>query len=163
MPAVKKTVGRRTGECPDCFRLYRLSAEGIIHTHVAKNKAEECSGSGKKPIAISEYRKLYRTAYQIDAEFGVPEHMVKRWAKVGYVEAAAPTVGGAASVFDAREIEIMITMRRLMEAGFSRMSVIEPIARARQERIDIMRAMGYDGDSFTTEHTLESGMLLTID
>jgi hypothetical protein len=94
---------------------------------------------------------------------GASPRQLRHWVERGFVKASQSKWRTTTQpVFDPGEVAVVVLMVRLIDAGWHDLAKIEAMARKHFSDVDTLRAMGYDGVSVATEHTVGEGLVLTI-
>lgn len=143
--------------CGHCGRLYRIVRRGLIPTHGAP-AGGICPGSEKPPAEDRTYSST--DAVKLT---GVANRQLQRWVEAGYISVAVRRdVASSHRRYATREILVARLMKRLLDGGLGSLEAVARLARAHYATLDVMHAIGYRGESQSTEHTIGEGLILTI-
>lgn len=162
-PMIRRNNEINRGYCGVCSFLFIIRDDGTLATHDFAN--ERCSGSNGRPVAADSPEMNIGTA-EFARRSGIGKRKLERWTKENRIRTLPRRLGSGKEAtfnrYSPAEVDVAVTMERLLSAGWGDLDAAERIARARARDLDVMRAVGYDGESNATEHTLGDGLVLTI-
>ena len=94
---------------------------------------------------------------------GASPRQLRHWIEKGGLRAHKRDNGHQeVNFFEIQEVYVARTMVRLFNSKMHEIETVSTLARKHLADVDTLRAMGYDGDSLTTEHTVGDGLVLNI-
>jgi phage terminase Nu1 subunit (DNA packaging protein) len=94
---------------------------------------------------------------------GASPRQLRHWVERGALIAHKRDNGHQeVNLFEIHEVYVARAMFRIFATNLNEISTVATLARKHLADVDILRAMGYDRDSLTTEHTVGDGLVLNV-